>query len=60
MEWYELRKLAGASSFSDVSNVVYSRMLNTDTWNMGSVSALQSKTCVISHVPLCPHIPMYS
>ena len=24
MEWYELRKLAGASSLSDVSNVVYS------------------------------------
>ena len=28
MEWCELRKLAGASSLSDVSNVVYSMLLS--------------------------------
>ena len=28
MEWCELTKLAGASSLSDVSNVVYSSVLN--------------------------------
>ena len=30
MEWYELRKLASASSLSDVSNVVYS---NQGKWH---------------------------